>query len=303
MSFLSSLRHCAECSIIGGMNSIIDEDWEGIADASKKHIPSLPVVAVKALRILHEELSNSDDLAQVISFDPSFASRLLTVANAPYFRRGGSVTSVDEAILRLGFGAVSDIVVMSALKDLRRDADMVDFGLWEHSIAVAVASKLIAEQLGAGKPTTLFILGLLHDIGKMIMNINFKEQYKEVISEVTSSGKPFEEVEFSAFGFTHCGMGDYAAKRWGLPAEIRSAIALHHCAAPELADRSDIADVLLVKAADYICSGLRIGIYDNFGPMDKDLEYIGLTGADRVGSLEAKVKEELPKYRSFMLGE
>jgi len=144
---------------------------------------------------------------------------------------------------------------------------------------------------------------LLHDIGKMVMNINFSEKYRMTIGEVRSSGKPFEDVEFEIFGFTHCGMGDYTARTWKLPVEIRSAISLHHCVASEIADRKDIKDVLLVKAADYICSELQIGICDNFDSVGEDLEFIGLTEASKVDSLKTKVEEEYPKYKSFMLGQ
>jgi putative nucleotidyltransferase with HDIG domain len=285
------------------MDPIRNQDITSLTDVSKLDIPSIPIVAVKVLDILSKESSSTDDLARIISFDVSFAFRLLKTANSPYFSRGDSVSSIDEAILHLGFETVSDIVAMSALKDIRRNADEIDIGLWEHSTAVAVACKVIADQLGHGRASEHLIHGLLHDIGKMVMNINFKEKYSMVIDEVRSSGKPFEDVELAVFGFTHCGMGDYTARTWKLPGEIRSTIALHHCMASEIADRKDIMALLLVKAANYICSELRIGIYDNFGPIEKDLEFIGLTKASQIDSLKTKVEEEYPKYKSFMLGQ
>ncbi|MGD0281325.1 MAG: HDOD domain-containing protein [Dissulfurispiraceae bacterium] len=285
------------------MDPMNNQDITSLTDVAKLDIPSLPIVAFKVLEILRKESSNTDDLSSIISFDLSFASRLLKAANSPYFSRGGEVSSIDEAILRLGFATVSDIVIMSALKDLRRNADEIDTGLWEHSTAVAVACKLMAEQLGYGSATDHLVHGLLHDIGKMVMNINFKKKYAKVIDEVRSSGKPFEDVEFAVFGYTHSAMGDYTARTWKLPGEIRSAISLHHSIASEIADRKDITDVLLVKAADYICSELRIGIYDNFDSIEKDLEFIGLTNASKIDSLKTKVEEEYPKYKSFLLGE
>jgi putative nucleotidyltransferase with HDIG domain len=284
------------------MNPVRAQDITSLTDVSKLDIPSLPIVAVKVLDILSKESSNTADLARIVSFDPSFASRLLKAANSSYFGRGDSVSSIDSAILRLGFETVSDIIVMSALKDLRRHADEIDIGLWEHSTAVAVACKLMADQLGYSRDTEHLVHGLLHDIGKMVMNINYKDKYAMVIDEVKSSGRTFEDVEFSVFGFSHCGMGDYTARTWKLSVEIRSVISLHHRIAAEIADRTDVKDVLLVKAADYICSELQIGIYGNVGSIDQDLEFIGLTNASDIDSLKKKVEEEYPKYKSFILG-
>ena len=284
------------------MNPMINQDVTSLTDVSKLDIPSIPIIAVKVLDILSKESSNTDDLAGIVAFEPSFATRLLKAANSPYFSRGDSVSSIDEAILHLGFDAVSEIVVMSALKDLRRNADEIDMGLWEHSIAVAVACKLLAYELGYGNATEQLIHGLLHDIGKMVMNINFKEKYTMVVDEVRFSANSFEDLEFEVFGFTHCGMGDYTARTWKLPAEIRSAISLHHCIASEIVDRKDIKSVLLVKVADYICSELKIGIYDNLASIEKDLEFMELTKASKFDSLKRKVEEEYPKYKSFLLG-
>ncbi len=180
--------------------------------ALKMDIPSLPFIAAKVLEMLGHELMNAEELAEVISHDPAFASHVLKVANSPYFSRGASVSSIEDAVFHVGVEAVSDIVVMSALKHLRRESDSVDFALWEHSTAVALASKLIAVQLGSGRVGEHFVHGLLHDIGKIVMNINFKENFATVIDEVASTDKFFEEVELSTFGFTHCEIGDYVAK-------------------------------------------------------------------------------------------
>lgn len=280
-----------------------DDAFEEIVDAANLDIPSLPVIAARVLVIMDKELLNAEDLAEVISSDPAFVSRVLKVANSPYFCRGASVNSIDEAILHVGFETVNDIVVMSALKDLRRESDAVDFGLWEHSTAVAVAARLIAAQLESGRPADHFLHGLLHDIGKMVMNTNFKEKYAAVVDEVRSSGRPFEDVEFETFGYSHCGLGDYVAKKWHLPVEIRSVISLHHLAASEIAGNDNAFDVMLVKAANYICSELKIGIGDNYGFIEKDLAFIGLTKSAQIERLMEKVDEEYPKYKSFILNQ
>ncbi len=283
------------------MHTAANRNLAGLTDMSKLNIPSLPIIAVKALQVLGEKSASTDSLAKIISFDQSFTSRLLKIANSPYFNRGNSVGSIDDAVFRVGFETVRSIVVMAALKDVRRNSDVTDFGLWEHSTAVAIASRVIAEQLGTGSPAQFFIPGLLHDIGKMVMNVNFKEKYTTVIDEVRASGKAFQKAEFEVFGFTHCNMGEYVAEKWNLPAEVRNVISLHHCPASEIADRKDIFGVLLVKAADFICSELGIGIGDNFDPVERDLGFIGLSNGSQVDSIKKKVEEQYPECKSFIL--
>lgn len=283
------------------MEAMSKKNFADLTDVAKLDIPSLPMIAVKALHVLGEKSSSTDDLARIISFDQSFTVRLLKVANSPYFDRGVSVVSIEDAVFRIGFETVRSIVVMSALKDIRRSADVVDLGLWEHSTAVAIASRLIAEELGMPNAGEYLLPGLLHDVGKMVMNINFKEKYKGVIDRVRAEGKSFEDVELDVFGFTHCGVGEYVAGKWNLPSEVRSIISMHHRSARELADRKDISGVMVVRAADFFCSELQIGIYDNFGPVEEDLAFIGLSGASRIDKIRKRVEVEYPKYKSFML--
>ncbi|MGD0283188.1 MAG: HDOD domain-containing protein [Dissulfurispiraceae bacterium] len=271
--------------------------------ALKMDIPALPVIAAKVLDMLGHELLNAEELADVISYDPAFASRVLKVANSPYFCRGASVSSIDDAVFHVGFEAVFNIVVMSALKDLRKESDAVDFALWEHSTAVAVASRLIAMQLGSGRVGEHFVHGLLHDIGKIVMNMNFKEKYATVIDEVTSTDKSFAEVELSTFGFTHCEIGDYVAKIWRLPVEIRRVISMHTLRSSEIADEAHVFDIILVKAANFICSELEIGIGDDYDNIMADLMVIGLNESPQIDSILEKMKNEYPKYKSLMLNQ
>ena len=228
---------------------------------------------------------------------------MLKVANSPYFSRGASVSSIEDAVFHVGVEAVSDIVVMSALKDLRRESDSVDFALWEHSTAVALASKLIAVQLGSGRVGEHFVHGLLHDIGKIVMNINFKENFATVIDEVASTDKSFEEVELSTFGFTHCEIGDYVAKIWRLPVEIRRVISMHNLRSSEIADETHVFDIIFVKTANFICSELKIGIGDKHDDIFDDLTIIGLRESSQIDSLIEKMKNEYPKYKYLMLNQ
>ena len=218
-------------------------------------IPSLPIVASRILHIIANDNSSLEELKRVISMDQSFSSRLLKVANSPYYRASNTIADVTDAITRIGFTTVQALVFAISLKDLRRPLNKVDFRLWEHSLAVSVASGLIARDAGmsSGEP---FVYGLLHDIGKVVINLSLKNEFAEVISTVEQQNIPFWEAENKILGFDHGDMGKYVADQWRLPANLSFVIANHHEA--DILDCKESSDLkkktLIVKAADAICS-------------------------------------------------
>src|SRR5512145_863911 len=111
-------------------------------------IPSLPIVASRILHIIADDNSSLEDLKKVISMDQSFSSRLLKVANSPYYRASNTVSDITYAITRICFTTVQALVFAISLKDLRHPLNKTAFQLWEHSLAVSVGSGLIAGDLG-----------------------------------------------------------------------------------------------------------------------------------------------------------
>lgn len=267
-------------------------------------IPSLPIVASRILHIVADDNSSLEDLKRVISMDQSFSSRLLKVANSPYYRASNTIADITDAITRIGFTTVQALVFAISLKDLRRPLNKVDFQLWEHSLAVSVASGLIARDLGMMSTGEPFVYGLLHDIGKVVINLSLKNDFSEVIRLVEAQNIPFWEAEKSVLGFDHGDMGRYVAEQWRLPASLAFVIANHHEA--DILDSEETNDLkkktLLVKAADALCSSLEIGLTHSGELSAKEWQFLKLSTAKKREALRVRIAEEYQNYRNFVMG-
>lgn len=268
-------------------------------------IPSLPVVASRILHIIADENSSLEELKKVISMDQSFSSRLLKVANSPYYRASNTISDITDAITRIGFTTVQALVFAISLKDLRRPQNKIDVQLWEHSLAVSVASGLVARDLGVIPSGEAFVYGLLHDIGKVVINLSMKKEFAEVIRTVQEMRIPFVEAENKVLGFDHGDMGKYVAKQWRLPQNLALAIANHH--ETDILESDETADlkkkILIVKAADALCSSLDIGLTYSTNLSDEEWQFLKLSSSKKRAALCAIIGDEYQNYRTFVTGQ
>ena len=266
-------------------------------------IPSLPVVASRILQIIADEASSLEELKKIISLDQSFTARLLRVANSPYYRASNKIDDVTDAITRIGFTTVQALVFAVSLKDLHRKADKTDRLLWEHNLAVSVASSLISREAKSALGHDPFIFGLLHDIGKVVLNFSTKDTYARVISKVAEEGIPFTEAERAILGFDHCAAGELVARQWQLPDNICYVIANHH--SPDILsvkDKDLKITTLVVKAADNLCCLARLGLAKSAELTDAEWHFLKLSAAKKREELRNKLEAEYQLYRDFIMG-
>jgi len=268
-------------------------------------IPSLPIVASRILHIIADDNSSLEELKKVISMDQSFSSRLLKVANSPYYRASNTISDITDAITRIGFTTVQALVFAVSLKDLRRPLNKADVQLWDHSLAVSVASGLIARDLGLLPSDESFIYGLLHDIGKVVINLSMNKAFADVVKAVHELDIPFTEAENKVLGFDHCDLGKYVADEWRLPAKLAFVIANHH--EPDILDCDESADLkkktLVVKAADALCSSLDIGLTHRNSLTAEEWQFLKLASAKKQEALRSRIIDEYQVYRNFVMGQ
>jgi len=199
---------------------------KNISDVIKTvQIPTMPTVVSEALNIIENPKSHINQLADVISKDLSLTSQILKLVNSAYYGFPSQITTINKAMALLGFNQVKSLILSVAVKPMMMTH--VGKALWVHSIRTAVASQKLGKSLGMGDTDEAFVMGLLHDIGKIVLEICNKEAAKEVL-RLSGLGADTLQAETMFYGFTHTDAGKELVLKWKLPLVIGSAIQYHH---------------------------------------------------------------------------
>jgi HD-like signal output (HDOD) protein len=269
-------------------------------------ISSLPVVASRILHIIADDTSSLEELKKVISLDQSFSSRVLRIANSAFYRRGRSIDDVTAAIMRIGFTTLKALVFATSLRDLCQMSNSTDRLLWEHNTAVSIGSTVIADETNLIAPGETLSYGLLHDIGKVLINITMRNKYADVVRIVKEQNSSFFEAEDKIFGFNHCDVGEYVANRWNLPDHLTFIIANHHGKdlLKTIEDSALKKIMFIVKASDHLCSTLSIGMSVAYGNSlnDEEWKFLKLSGSKKLDKVSKRIEEEYPQYKDFVMG-
>src|SRR5574344_1205686 len=143
-----------------------------------KEVPAMPNVIVHALNIMKDPDSSMRELADIISYDQSLSTKVLTLVNSAYYGFAQQISSISRAITILGMTKAKNIIITVAMRPML--ISQGDKELWKHSIKTAVGCEYLAKYLKIMDGDDAFVAGFLHDLGKIVLNINSVEQYKRV---------------------------------------------------------------------------------------------------------------------------
>jgi putative nucleotidyltransferase with HDIG domain len=221
-------------------------------------IPTLPRVAIR----IREMVANPDtpvaDLIKILSLDQTMAATVLRVSSSAPFRNRGGVTSIKQAILILGFKNLQTVVTEACAASLQHKASSTfkDQVLWDHSLAVALAGQRIARECGYPKVEEAYLAGLLHDIGKIVLDFCRREDYARVVERVYNEHVSFITAEREEMGLDHATVAGLVAKEWKLSPGMIEAVRQHHEPAEATIDPTLCA---IVSLANSLCVKLGIG--------------------------------------------
>ncbi len=204
----------------------------------------LPANAARLASLIADPESNIDEVVEVANFDMSLTARLLRVANAASSGARTPVTSIKDAIVRMGPGALLSFVMGIAVRrDLDQPAacyDLEEGALWRHSVKAAIAAEEIRSAAKALIPSEAFTAALLHDIGKLVMSRYIDDETDGWLRRARTEGhRQPHAAELEILEMHHGEFGAIIARNWGLPATIVAAIQHHHEPANALGEDPD----------------------------------------------------------------
>lgn len=222
---------------------------------SSRSLPSPPQVLLKLINACNSHQTSPKELADIVFRDPSISTKVLQLINSSYLGLRDKIDDLEKAIIYLGAGTLKNIAVSASVFQVfgrtKGDEHFNMAYFWWHSLMCATLSKRIAQQIDYPSPDEAFLSGLLHDIGKLILWINFKEEYSAVLQEAEGNSELLAAKE-RKIGTTHYELGAWLVEQWQLNSFMADAIRYHHDQMERIVDAMPL--VKIVYVANVCCS-------------------------------------------------
>ena len=228
-----------------------------------RDLPAMPQVASKVLELSADPNTSAQQLQQIIADDQAMTARILKIANSAMYSCSRKVKTLTEAIVMLGFNSIRSLVVTSAARNLyntrKSTTGLKERLLWEHSIGVAFACRLLVKERNPALAEEAFLAGLMHDIGKLVLNLRVPEEFDEIVQLVYNENRAFNLTEKEVLGFDHAEVGARLVHKWNLSPVLEYTILNHHN--PE-AMTVENPLLLYLDLGNKVCHKLGIGFVD-----------------------------------------
>ena len=226
-----------------------------------RDLPALPDTVIKVMHLTEDPKAGSADIAKVLVSDQALAARVLKLANSAFYGSSRRIATVSDAVVILGMRTTRNLVMATGCQEML-EQEITGYALppgalLRHSLACASAAQALAKRIRYRGGEEAFVAGLLHDIGKVVMNTYLRDQFIKVLICVASGERTYAEAEREIFSFDHAEAGAYLMERWNLPAALVTAVRYHHT---PLEAPTDSPLPSLIHVADAICMTLGIGL-------------------------------------------
>ncbi len=196
-----------------------------------QNLPPFPWITTKVLQLFSAQSDEVEvkKLVDLIRADATLSSELIRRANSPLYGLRSQVSSLERAITMIGLGQVKSLAATLSMGTYLQKPLKVAVlrRCWRHTLACA----MICEELAAGtevRPDQAYTAGLLHDIGRLALLVNYPQSYADLLSVVLENQLSLVECECDLFEVDHCAAGEFLAAEWGFPADLLNVIARHH---------------------------------------------------------------------------
>ena len=209
---------------------------------ARKNVPTIPIVVARILQLLEDEQVSGKKLVEVIEHDQALTGKLLRLANSAFFGQSRSVATIPRAVVLLGFSTVRLLALGVKVWDSLGSGVTREraHDLWTHAVTVGASVKLLSSRLRVADPDEAFTSGLLHDIGRLVLAMRFKQDYWRLVG--VAEDCDVHAIEAANFGVDHAEVGAWILEAWSLPPAIVDAVRQHH----DMTPRSGLPGLLAV---------------------------------------------------------
>ncbi len=216
-------------------------------------LPTVPSSLRQISVMLEKPRLTLDELARFISGDPALTTKVLKMVNSAAYGFPCRISSVSHAIMLLGLNVIRGLLLGISVFEIMQK-NMV--GLWEHSCSCAVAARCLAQKKKMKEPEEVSVCGLLHDIGKAIVMLQYPVEYEKAVAEARGKGLYIYDAEKAYLAATHAEAGYWLAQKWRFPANLVEAIGYHH--RPQIARQAPL-ETAIVHVADILVRARGVG--------------------------------------------
>ncbi len=267
-----------------------------------KAMPAMSSTIVKLGKLVNDPETPMDDIVRALQLDPGITANVLKLANSAALGLPRQVSSISEAVVRIGTKQLYHIALSSSLKPMVDKTlggyDLEEGFFWRHSIAVASASETIA-QLLRKKAGDAFTAGILHDVGKQVIS-DFIQRNNESFNEIQGADTTFDAIERDILGIDHAELGASVLEKWNFPSPLINATRYHH-RPDETTEDQTLVDIVHVANAISSSAGLGIGsdslqyeLYptaiERLGLIDEQMDKVLCTTVEKTQEFEKLMK-------------
>lgn len=272
---------------------------------SIEKLPSLPAVVSKVLNLMGK-VRGADiaTLSEIIGKDPALTARVLRVANSPFYGFKGEISTIDRAIVVIGFDEMKSILLSTNIVNMfKKKQNHFSYNkFWQYSVTTAIIARFVAKTHKHNMCGDAFVSALLHEIGILIIDQYFPKEFEEIIKNVNSK-KTLLASEVMTLGVNHKDVGCWLVEKWNLPSQFSDV--LQHYDSPELADKNKLL-CSIVHLSIYLTKKMKAG-----ATLDTELKISEtiwsifetngiLITPDDEDTLMEKIRGEIEKHNDFI---
>jgi HD-like signal output (HDOD) protein len=255
---------------------------------------SLPEISIKINEMVDDPKCSAAHIGKVIGKDAALTARLLKIVNSAFYRFPSRVETVSRAITIIGYRELRDLVFATTVSGIfeRISSDLVDLdSFWRHGIYSGILSRLIADNCQVLHGERLFVAGLMHDIGQLIISYKLPKLMRAIMDLSETEGIALHEAEQQILGFTHADVGAELMKVWQFPETQQNVARFHHNPS---AAKENILEVHIVYLANIIAHVAETGLIDTerLAKIDKNVWMLARVSKNDVESLLVEAREQ-----------